>query len=131
MSNMVDANASNSNKPLPKAKRVIGPRLRLLLIGVLALFTLLSANGIYLFSITWLGHFTGRSYEDFFYQIMFLVHLVLGLIIILPVVVFGIMHMLAARNRRNRRGGANRLRAFRHFDRGVGQWTLADSATRH
>ncbi len=70
---------------------------------VLALFTLLSANGIYLFSITWLEHFTGRVFQDFFYQIMFLVHLVLGLLIILPVIIFGVMHLLAARNRRNRR----------------------------
>lgn len=95
--------ASEATKPMPKPKRVIGPRLRILLVVVLALFTLLGANGVYLFSITWLEHFTGRVYQDFFYQIMFLVHLVLGLIIILPVIIFGVMHMLAARNRRNRR----------------------------
>lgn len=70
-----------ANKPMPKPKRVIGRRLRILLVVVLALFTLLAANGMYLFAITWLEHFTGQVYQDFFYQIMFLVHLVLGLII--------------------------------------------------
>ncbi|MCC6509955.1 MAG: hypothetical protein IT423_12685, partial [Pirellulaceae bacterium] len=90
-------------RPMPKPKRVIGPRLRILLVLVLALFSLLGANGIYLFAITWLEHLTGQVYQDFFYQIMFLVHLVLGFVIVAPVIVFGILHMLAARKRRNRR----------------------------
>ncbi|MCR9291925.1 MAG: hypothetical protein NXI32_04345 [bacterium] len=84
-------------------KRVIGPRLRILLIAVLALFSLLMANGIYLASITWLQKFTGEVYEDLFYQFMFLGHLLLGLLLVVPVVVFGTVHMLAARKRRNRR----------------------------
>jgi len=100
------ATTSESNQtptPISKPKRVIGPRLRVLLVVVLTLFSLLFANGVYLASITWTQHFTGEVYEDLFYQFMFLGHLVLGLVLILPVIVFGVVHMLAARNRRNRR----------------------------
>ncbi len=61
------------------------------------------ANGIYLAAITWLQVFSGEVYENLFYQFMFLAHLALGLVLILPVVVFGFVHMMAARNRRNRR----------------------------
>ncbi|MDX1926901.1 MAG: multiheme c-type cytochrome [Pirellulaceae bacterium] len=86
-----------------KPARVIGPRLRILLVIVLALFSLLGANGVYLTIITWTQHFTGEVYEDLFYQYMFLAHLVLGVILILPVVVFGFAHLWLARNRRNRR----------------------------
>lgn len=92
-----------TGRPIAKAKRVIGPRLRVLLVVVLGLFSLLFANGIYLSAITWIQYFTQEVYEDLFYQFMFLAHLVLGLLLILPIVIFGFVHMLAARNRRNRR----------------------------
>ncbi|RMF44766.1 MAG: hypothetical protein D6753_01755 [Planctomycetota bacterium] len=86
-----------------KPKRVIGKRLRVVLVVVLGLFSLLLANGLYLATITWAQFFTGQVYEDLFYQYMFLAHLVLGMLLIVPVVVFGVIHMLAAWNRRNRR----------------------------
>lgn len=103
MSSTDNAAAKAPAKAMPKAKRVIGPRLRILLVIVLGLFSLLGANGIYLFAITWLEHLTGRVYQDFFYQIMFLVHLVLGFLLIAPVIVFGVIHLWLAKNRRNRR----------------------------
>ncbi|MEM7560572.1 MAG: hypothetical protein AAF394_15730, partial [Planctomycetota bacterium] len=90
-------------QPRKKPKRVISNRLRILLIIVLGLFSLLMTNGIYLSAITWIQYFTGAVYEDLFYQFMFLGHLVLGLLLILPVVFFGGFHMVAAWNRRNRR----------------------------
>lgn len=96
----------SSKLPAAAAKgprRVISPRMRVVLVVVLGLFSLLLANGIYLTLITWLQHFTGAVYENLFYQFMFLAHLVLGVILVLPVLVFGVVHMLAARNRRNRR----------------------------
>ena len=102
--NEVSAAVSQENKqPVKKVKRVISPRMRIVLIVVLGLFSLLLANGIYLSAITWTQYFTQEVYEDLFYQFMFLMHLVLGLLLILPVVVFGVVHMLAARKRRNRR----------------------------
>ncbi|MCA9193097.1 MAG: hypothetical protein KDB03_15085 [Planctomycetales bacterium] len=84
-------------------RRVIGPRMRFVLVIVLGLFSLLLANGIYLSVITWTQYFTGVVYEDLFYQFMFLAHLVLGCVLIVPVLWFGIVHFWAARNRRNRR----------------------------
>lgn len=103
------AEAARTSNGLPelsgtkKAVRVVGPKLRIVLVVVLGLFSVLTANGIYLFGITWLEHLTGRVYQDYFYQLMFLVHLGLGLVFVVPVIVFGAVHWLAARNRRNRR----------------------------
>ncbi|MCM2369693.1 tetratricopeptide repeat protein [Aporhodopirellula aestuarii] len=83
--------------------RPVTPRLRLVLHLVLILFGVLLANGLYLTAITWLQHFTGRIYEDHFYQLMFLVHLGLGLLLIVPTIGFGLLHMVRSRKRRNRR----------------------------
>ena len=82
--------------------RPVTPRLRIVLYVVLTLFGVLAANGLYLTSITWLQKFTGEVYETHFYQLMFLMHLGLGLLLISPVVGFGFLHMWRARNRRNR-----------------------------
>lgn len=87
----------------PKYVRSITPRLRVLLYIVFALFGLLAANGFYLSSITYLQWLRSEVYENHFYQLMFLVHLGLGLLLIVPVIVFGIFHMLKARKRRNKR----------------------------
>lgn len=87
----------------PKPKRVITPRLRILLYVVLTLFGVLAANGLYLASVTWLQHFTEQTYESHFYQLMFLGHVGLGLLLIVPVILFGIAHMIRAKDRRNRR----------------------------
>ncbi|MEM9589205.1 MAG: multiheme c-type cytochrome, partial [Planctomycetota bacterium] len=84
-------------------KRPVTPRLRLVLYVVLTLFGALVANGLYLTCVTWLQHFSGQIYENHFYQLMFLGHLGLGLLLIVPTVGFGLVHMWRARNRRNRR----------------------------
>jgi hypothetical protein len=78
---------------------VVGPRLRRLLAVIFALFAVLAVNSVYLVSIT----VAGVEYQNWFYLVMFLVHLVLGLIIVLPVIVFGILHIRNARNRPNKR----------------------------
>src|SRR5687767_13751713 len=100
-------NGPNAGEPPPPARkkyvRAVGPRLRILLYVILGLFALLGANSAYLGSITFLGWVNGNSYENYFYQFMFLGHLVLGLIIILPVIFFGIFHIKNAHNRPNRR----------------------------
>ena len=64
---------------------------------------MLGANSAYLASITALEYARGQTYQDFFYQYMFLLHLVLGLLLVTPLIVFGVGHMLLARQRRNRR----------------------------
>src|SRR5918999_1204291 len=87
----------------PKPVRVVGPRLRILLLIVFGLVALLGANAVYLSSITALEWYTRQTYQDFFYQYMFLLHLLLGLVLIVPFIAFGVIHMWLARNRRNRR----------------------------
>jgi tetratricopeptide (TPR) repeat protein len=82
---------------------VVGPRLGRLLSAVFAGFVLLTVNALYLLTITSLEAFTGRGYQDYFYQLMFLLHLTVGLVIILPVVVFGMAHLRKAWRRPNRR----------------------------
>lgn len=102
-----DESASESTQQATRTKkapvRPVTPRLRVVLYIVLTLFGVLAANGLYLTSITWLQRFTGEVYETHFYQLMFLMHLGLGLLLISPVVGFGFLHMWRSRNRRNRR----------------------------
>jgi len=70
---------------------------------VFALFAILVVNSVYLVGIRVLGLTTGESYENWFYLTMFLAHLVLGAAIILPIVVFGILHMRRVHDHPNRR----------------------------
>ena len=65
-----------------KRKRPVSRHLRYVLHVVLVLFSVLAANGIYLASISWLQETTGEIYETHFYQLMFLAHLGLGLLLI-------------------------------------------------
>src|SRR5678815_4233264 len=99
--------SSESPKPPQPARkkyvRAVGPRLRIVLLAILALVGLLGANSVYLASITFLGWVKGLSYENYFYQYMFLAHLVLGLIIVLPIIIFGIVHIKNSHDRPNRR----------------------------
>ena len=96
----------NQQRPVRTRRRYIpavGPKLRKLLYGVLAVFTLLTVNATYLGTITFSEWMTGQTYQDYFYQIMFLAHLVLGLLIILPVVIYGAIHIRNSYNRPNKR----------------------------
>ncbi|MEW4487763.1 tetratricopeptide repeat protein [Thalassoglobus sp. JC818] len=86
-----------------KPVRAVSDRMRKVLHIVFALLAILATNALYLASITALEWYTGKTYQNYFYQYMFLGHLILGLIFIIPFLVFGINHMLASRNRRNRR----------------------------
>ncbi|MDX1951626.1 MAG: multiheme c-type cytochrome [Verrucomicrobiota bacterium] len=92
-----------SNAPRKKYVRAVGPRLRILLYFIFGLVALLGANSAYLASITFLEWVTGLTYQNYFYQGMFLAHLVMGLLFIIPFVIFGIIHIKNSRNRPNRR----------------------------
>ena len=81
---------------------VIGPGFRWLLTAVFTLFALLVVNSIYLSSVTALEHYSGRVYQDYFYLLMFLLHLLLGLLLVLPFCVFGFLHARRAIRRDNR-----------------------------
>jgi tetratricopeptide (TPR) repeat protein len=83
--------------------RAVGPRLRVLLVVVLGLGALVAANSVYLGSVTLLESLSGRTYQDYFYQYMFLVHVILGLALVGPFLVFACLHLRRARHRPNRR----------------------------
>ncbi len=96
---------TSGNSPNPSRSYVpaVGPKLRRLLVAMLALFALLTINAIYLAGVSLLEWIEGESYQDFFYQYMFLGHLGLGFLIIVPVVVYGCIHIANAHDRPNRR----------------------------
>jgi tetratricopeptide (TPR) repeat protein len=97
------AQTSVAAPPRKKYVRAVGPRLRILLQVVFGLFALLSANSLYLISITGLERAKGASYQGYFYQFMFLGHLAMGLLLILPFLIFGVIHIRNTWNRPNRR----------------------------
>jgi tetratricopeptide (TPR) repeat protein len=81
---------------------VITASLGRLLGVVLLLFSLLVVNSVYLAAITWLEYRSGGIYQDYFYLLMFLLHLALGLLLTLPLLVFALAHMRRAWRRPNR-----------------------------
>lgn len=99
--------AARTGEPAPPQRKkyvpAIGPRLAQLLFVVLGLFALLAVNSTYLGGVTLLEWWTGEIYQNWFYQNMFLVHLGLGLLLVLPLILFGIFHIKNAYRRPNRR----------------------------
>src|SRR5262245_5080121 len=91
--------------PAPKKlyRKAVGSRLKKLLWVVFGLFALLGVNSVYLAAITFAQWLKGATFENYFYQVMFLGHLVLGVAITLPVILFGIFHIYNTHNRPNRR----------------------------
>ncbi len=100
MSYSHDAPPARRRKPYVPA---IGPRLKKLLWIVLGGFALLGVNSVYLAAITFFEWQSGQTYQNYFYEWMFFGHLVLGLVLVLPVLVFGVLHIRNAHDRPNRR----------------------------
>src|SRR6266436_1509362 len=99
---------NTEDQPQPAAARkqyvrAVGPRLRILLRGIFGLVALLGANSVYLVSIRVLEAVKGLSYQNYFYMVMFGAHLVLGLLLVAPFLVFGVAHIKNAHDRPNRR----------------------------
>src|SRR3989441_13198859 len=92
-------NQTGPSTKLKKYVRAVGPRLRLLLYVVFGLVALLGANSAYLASITFLECVKGLTYQNYFYQCMFLAHLVQGLLLVVPFVLFGAFHIKNAHGR--------------------------------
>ena len=76
--------------------------MRKLLLAVFALFALLVVNSAYLGAVTFRQWYSGLSLEDRVYQAMFFGHLVLGIAIIAPALIYGAMHLRRAIHRPNR-----------------------------
>ena len=83
-------------------KPVVDARLGRLLGVVFLLFSLLVVNSVYLSAITILEQTGNGIYQDYFYLLMFLVHLALGLLLTVPVIIFAIGHVRRAWSRPNR-----------------------------
>ena len=78
------------------ARAVLTPGLRRLLSLVLLLFGLLAINSLYLVSLTVAEQVGGQTYQNYFYLVMFLAHLGLGLLLIVPGLLFGALHLRRA-----------------------------------
>ena len=96
---------ANKEHPISKSRYrpTMGPRLLVLLYVVFGLFAILGANSAYLSAITFMEWWKGELYQNYFYQIMFLAHLVLGILLVFPFLAFAFAHLKLAYNRRNRR----------------------------
>lgn len=95
--------AAASVAPKKVVHKAIGPRLRIVFNIVLALLAIIGANSAYLAGVTFLQWWTKQTYEDQFYAWMFLVHIVVGLLIVIPFIVFGLIHMRNTKDRKIRR----------------------------
>lgn len=96
-------NANQKTAPARRYVRAVGPRLRILLSIVLGLVALLGANSAYLASITFLEWYQDETYQNYFYQLMFLGHLALGFLLVIPFLIFVTFHIKNASHRPNRR----------------------------
>src|SRR6266704_518538 len=106
MPGTTDNAALDAPPPKKKYVRAVGPRLRILLVFIFGLVAVLAANSVYLGAITfleWLKAGSNQTYQNWFYMVMFGAHLALGLVLVLPFVVFGILHIKNAHDRPNRR----------------------------
>ena len=96
--------AGSGTRPARRRYRpAIGPRLKPLLWVVFGLFALLAVNSFYLSGVRVAEAATGETYQNWFYISMFLLHLAVGGLFVVPVIWFGLAHMRNARNRPNRR----------------------------
>lgn len=80
----------------------IGPKLKPLLWVVLLGFGILGGNGIYLLSVTILTWLTETTQQTPFYMLMVALHLFLGLLLIVPFIVFGFAHLATSWKRPNK-----------------------------
>jgi tetratricopeptide (TPR) repeat protein/cytochrome b subunit of formate dehydrogenase len=103
MSHQVPDDSQPPRRPGRRYIPAVGPRLRQLLYVVFGLFSVLTFNSVYLGTITFSEWVTGKTYQDYFYQYMFLSHLALGLLLVIPLIIYGAIHIKNAHDRPNRR----------------------------
>lgn len=99
-------NTSNEYATRQVKGPVITPALRRWLQVVLVLFGLLLVDSLILVTTDVAAWWSGEAREDGSYLWAFLLHLVLGLSLIVPFIVYGVGHARRGRHRRNRRAVA-------------------------
>ena len=80
----------------------VSPRLKVLLFFTFACVAVLGATGAYLVAIRVMEWAKNITYTNQFTLWMFLVHVVIGVILVVPFLVFGFSHYATARHRKNR-----------------------------
>ncbi|RLS81114.1 MAG: hypothetical protein DWI02_04390, partial [Planctomycetota bacterium] len=70
---------------------------------IFGLIGLIGANSVYLASVTFLSWKSGRTYENWFYMLMFGGHLALGIVLLVPFLIFVFIHLFNTRLRKNKR----------------------------
>jgi len=99
---------STTERPAARDRRgrvytpAVGPGLRPWLWMTLVGFALLGANGFYLASVSAMTWVTGVLQQTPFYQAMVILHLALGLAVIVPFLLFGLVHLATSWKRPNR-----------------------------
>ena len=96
----MDRLASNHRPDRPLTALPPALRWLLWLIGIAA--GLLAINSLYLVVVTLVEQLSGRTLQNLFYLDMFLVHLGLGLLLLIPTLVFVLLHARRALSRPNR-----------------------------
>ncbi len=104
---MGSSRMNSKANPEPRARRkrlpALTPWTRRMLYVVALGGALLGANSVYLAGISFLGWVRGQTYENQFYLWMFLLHLVVGIVLIPPFVIFAGLHLRNTWSRKNRR----------------------------
>ncbi|QDV33842.1 tetratricopeptide repeat protein [Tautonia plasticadhaerens] len=102
---------SATERPAPRPMRdrrgfvytpAVGRGLRPWLWAVLIGFALLGATGIYMSSVTLVTWLSGAPQDTYFYMLMVALHLLLGIVLIVPFIVFGFAHLATSWKRPNR-----------------------------
>jgi tetratricopeptide (TPR) repeat protein len=82
----------------------VGPRLKVLLFVIFACVAVLGATGVYLLAIRVMEAVRyPQTYTNAFTIAIFMVHVVVGVLLVLPFLFFGTVHLVTARTRKNRR----------------------------
>ncbi len=99
----ISTTSSTGTPARSPAPHPVGPRLKIVLAIVFTLFAVLGVNAVYLLAVRGLEWQTGETYQNFFYLEMFLLHLVLGILLLLPTAIFIAFHIRNTFRRANRR----------------------------
>lgn len=105
----------NSSIPVAAASRVmqrdargqpyepaVGPRLKVILFFIFACVALLGATGVYLLAISLLERLRKLTITNQFTIGMLIAHIFVGVVLVVPFLAFGIIHLATARKRKNK-----------------------------
>jgi len=97
----MDKHPVTSNQDSKPHTTAVNPFLRIVLTIMFTLFAVMMMNSAYLGTISILQQATGRDLQGYFYLLMFLFHLAIGLLAVLPVLLYGPLHFRRARHHPN------------------------------